>query len=368
MTFIPSAPTDITEQDLPLLSMNQVTLIFYTIIPSVGVLFNVLTAITLIFVRIPSSLSKMILYFQTMYDTVICVLFIFTVRLANRTWSGYSIWCVGFDGGLFITYVRMLVVCNFIALSLDRFWAVLHAQSYKINMKRNQIFCALFPIAYASSATVPEYFSIKFVHHKCINMNGGSHSYVVEIAKFVLYFAIPVITVITLNFLVIRKLQKLTITSAVDRKSKSVLSNTTDGNINVKTNSTTHTHANTTSRATESHTKCCVHSTDGALLLSTLGFTAELIVMETVSTVAFFMNIAHALDVKLWARFSMIDGFVIVCCSSLNPLLQILTMKKLHETIGELRLWLLTKCCHVLGKFKNLVHQIGQRGPAIRSQ
>ncbi|KAA0200974.1 hypothetical protein FBUS_11641 [Fasciolopsis buskii] len=291
----------------------------------------------------------------------------------------------------------MLVVCNFIALSLDRFWAVVRAKSYKSNMKRYQIFCALFPFFYSLLAILPEYFSDRFANAQNTDTQKKCYYYLTEVVEIVSRFVIPLGTIIILNSLIIRKLQTSTSRRPASQVLESSLSQVTNGRnstmtiqttgtittstpatattattattttTTTTTTSTTTTNTNTavkkidTSPAPNKLTKYCVMSADKALLICMFGFTAELTITEVISFVVSILNFTSNSNLAYGALLGMIYGFVIVCCSSLNPLLQILTMKKMHDAVVQMgfRLWI--ACGNFVRRCQKFKQAIGSR-------
>ncbi|VDP71591.1 unnamed protein product [Echinostoma caproni] len=334
---INSSPTYINQSTVINPRLNPYVKIFISTVPALGILLNLFTGIVLTHVNVNSQLSRMILYYETIFDGLVCIITLVAILVFHVPSSTNAFICIGMHGGLLIRFARLLDVCNMITMTLDRFWAIVYPSTYRKNMQKYMIFCGIFPYVYASLACLPVLYRVRFQNHSCILVQGDIYSYLLEIIQILVRYVGPIGLIVVLSVLIVRELRVA--------HHRHELINRMGHCVRVGEHVT-----RTVSIGQLSN--CCVLSLEKALLLSSFLFTVELTATEIISIVLFIFDSSTIISQAYLIRFQLSYRVFLGFCAALNPLLIILPLKTVRDTIRNLgsriqRLCICVQCCDV---------------------
>ncbi|VDP85540.1 unnamed protein product [Echinostoma caproni] len=281
-----------------------------------GVLFNLYSCLALSRTHIPSTLSKLLLYNQCVLDAALSLIVVSMIASGNYTLlfpqdRANPVVCALLQSGFISRLIRIMILCNIVCQSVDRFWAIVYPNTYFMHTKRYVMVCYTMIPTYALAASIFRLFKVNFVDGQCERQELDLSPQAIRAIEIVLRYTIPMIVSCSLNLTVVWKLHHLGIF-----KSWMVSNTQAAGNTSGQTDSTDP-----------------LVSLRNRIFLSTFGLNVELTMQEIVSITLTVLHYQGVLNFGLQSKIRIYFLFGIALCSGLNPVLPIITVEPLRNTM-----------------------------------
>ncbi|TPP63123.1 hypothetical protein FGIG_11819 [Fasciola gigantica] len=316
---IHSNATETVYESISTPPLDSTVRLVLTVIGTMGVVVNMYSAFALYQTKINSPLTKLLLYQQTLLDASFSALITSLVISDNYRPSSnivpvHPITCYLFQSGVLSRIVRIMIVCNIVFQSVDRFWAILYPKTYRIYTKYYIASCSFVIPVYSAIASVTRVVKVTQLEGSCLEQKLQINKYCLSVLESILRYAIPMFFLILSNVLVIRKLYKLQFvkiprTEQVTHDGHAVKKERIDNSPNLLT------------------------PTQKTILLNTFCLAIELTLSEIVAIVLTILSLCNIIrhDVTSISRVYYLVAVVFLC--GLNPCVEILTIRRLRNTV-----------------------------------
>ncbi|KAA0193971.1 hypothetical protein FBUS_07851 [Fasciolopsis buskii] len=299
---------------------------------SVGIVVNLYTAFALHQTKINSSLTKLLLYQQNLLDSLFAVLTISLIctdnyRPASNTIPVSSIVCHLFQSGVLSRIVRIMMVCNTVCQSADRFWAIVYPKTYRAYKNYYIALCSLLIPLYSVLSSVTRIAKVTMIDGSCLKHDLSVNKYTLCIVESILRYGIPMFLLILLNVLVIRRLCKQQQIQLVGSLTEQI---THDGSADV------------TGRI--ENTGHILISIQRHIFVNTFFLAIELTVIEVVAIVLTILNLCNIVSYGVDSISRVYYLVTVVLLSGLNPCAEIFTIRMLRNTV-MMHWHLFGSCC-----------------------
>lgn len=300
--------------------VTSTVLLTLTILMSLGILVHMYMGYLLFKAKIPSTLTKLLLYLQCIIEGFysICVIVLANTNnftpASNKTPVNPFL-CYIFQSGAITIIFRVMLFSNIVCQSADRLWALLYPNTYRTYTKYYITGCAVFIPVYGFLASTARIAKVVAIDGSCIPRVMPVNKFAMMIIEITLRYFIPVSILVPINVLVIRKLHGM-------RRISSTKSQATD-------------RSQVTDGSTNGRIETCpssVNSLHRTLLMNALLLTIELTFTETIFFGITMTNLFGKIrnDEAAIARVYFLIGVILL--DELNPIVSILTVKALHVT------------------------------------
>ncbi|VDP89524.1 unnamed protein product [Echinostoma caproni] len=320
-------------EDIVDVPLTQTEIILFNVILILGVLFNIYTAIALIQTNVNSLLSKLLLYNQNIMDGAFGVMAIVTIDSRNfeEHGTGQSMnpfVCYILKNWFLLRVVRLLLVCNVVCQSADRFWAIVYPKTYRAYTKVYIITCYVSIPVYAVLGSITRVFAVTMVNGECVSNQILLSEEVMTAVESIFRYGIPMIFLIVLNILVIRRLYQLRII----RLKSTPTSTPSQDNL-----------TDDTERG-ENSTRAII-AVQMAIFLSAIVLMVEMTLLELLNITLSALSLHEWVDFGPDSHLRMYYYILLGFFAGINPCLQILTMTTLRITMIKQWRKLTSKCC-----------------------
>lgn len=146
--------------------------------------------------KIPSRLTKLLLYQQCILDGIYSGLVVVVICTRNLTPTSNtipadSVLCYIFQSGFFTMNISVMSFCNVACQSVDRLWALVYPQTYRFYMKYYITICIIIIPVYSMLATATRLVKVKLRDGSCSIQVLPINKYTVAVIESVLRFYIP---------------------------------------------------------------------------------------------------------------------------------------------------------------------------------
>ncbi|KAA0193212.1 hypothetical protein FBUS_03611 [Fasciolopsis buskii] len=218
--------------------------------------------------------------------------------------------CFIIESGFFRRFFRVLVLANTICLPINRFWAVIYPSTYRQRTTWYIVFCYTFILVYSLASSLSRALAVNLCEGVCILDNSPTGEVALQIVDLILRYIFPLSVIGSLHTLVIMRVCRLQREeNARQEEQRQQLPN---------------------------HDSQSYARVGRNLSISTLGFTAEMLVLEVIALVFNLMQTAGVVDFRPDSIGRLIYVYLCSLASAINPALAIATVPPLRETIIEI--------------------------------
>ncbi|KAA0193139.1 hypothetical protein FBUS_08841 [Fasciolopsis buskii] len=303
-------------------SLSLPVCVTFTVLMSFSLCLHIFMAFTLYHTKIPSPLTKLLLYQQCTLDGFYSILVIVLANTNNFTQADNTVptnpvLCYIFQSGFLTITVRVMSFCNIVCQSADRVWALVFPQTYRVYTKYYIAVCCTFIPIFSSLSTSIRIAKATLSGGSCVIKDLPISKYVVAAIESSLRYGIPMCFLIFTNVLVIRTLYKLRMINFGSTK---------------KTQISLSSHGSGASEHKDNSTKAS-SSLQTALFLNVFFLTMEVTVIECIPIVFTVLNFNNVIRYDVGSIARVYHMCVVVMLNDLNPCVGILTIKTLRSTI-----------------------------------
>ncbi|VDP68260.1 unnamed protein product [Echinostoma caproni] len=301
--------------------MHKIQVIVLCVVLSGGVLCNVYAAFALSRSSISSLLSRLLLYNQNFIDatyTLLTILLIatnnFTLPFPNNAVDPFV--CYFLQSGYLSRVVRIILMCNIVCQSADRFWAIVYPNTYQVNTRRYIIVCYCCTPTYACLISLSRVLKVLSCNGLCIARPLLVSDRTIMIIESILRYGLPMSILITLNVVVVRRLYQLGLIHLSKQKTASSTSRTESG------------------KQLDNATRAII-SVQMGILLSAIVLMLEMTMMELVSVTLSILDDLELVDFSVNSLSRLYYCVLLSLVTAFNPCLEMLTIPALRRTVLE---------------------------------
>lgn len=278
-----------------------------------GALFNIYIICLLTKTKIGSLLTKVLLYNQNIIDATFCMLICSMIVSSNFTKPCQDkpinpMACHLLQNGFLSRVVCIMIVGNIVCGAADRFWSIVYPRTYRRYTKRYSAICYFGNSVYALLCSSSRLQSAILSNGICRLQTRPHYQSLFSIIESIIRYGVPTLFLVCLNTATNRELHQLR--KGASRGLRRV-KNSIEGTTNVI---------------------ACVRK---AVFLNALCLTIGLILLEIVSVTLTVLDRLESISFSLNSSTRMYFLFTAASFSTLNPCVQIVTMKSIRSTIIE---------------------------------
>lgn len=279
--------------------------------------------VILLMTRIPSSLTKWLLYFQCITEGFCSILVIIQTNTenfapkSNRT-PVNPVLCYLLQSGALSVGFRVMLYCIILGQSADRFLALVYPKTYRVRAKYYLIFFSIFTTIYSVISSIPSIIKVIVIEGSCHPRALPINPYLLIALETALRFLIPICALIPANIVVIQKLFHM---QSVTTRNSNISQPLENNGISERT------------RMRSSSDPLA--SLQKSLLFNTLGICLQMVIVESTFLT---LKILNFFGIVRYDAGAVIRGYfmcTVILLDSLFPILSILTIQVLRNTAAE---------------------------------
>ncbi|VDP68261.1 unnamed protein product [Echinostoma caproni] len=212
--------------------------------------------------------------------------------------------------------IRIMLVCNVVCQSADRFWAVVYPKSYHAHARRYVAICYLFSSVYPIMVTLTRFLSMELVDGICQSKPLAVDDLIILAIDSSLRYTIPIVFILVFNISVTLRLHSLGPSRTKPYHTDSISIDTVSETRNSVPNS------------------ALVPSSDHmSIFLSAILMTIEMTVLELLSVTLSVLNYLKLVDFSINSLARLYYCVFVALFAAFNPCLEILTITNLRRAM-----------------------------------
>lgn len=314
--------TTMIYQSIAFPALSMPVYILLDVFMSSCLLLHISMVFALFHIKLPSRLTKLLLFQQGILDGFYSGLIIAVICTQNFTPNSKTtpinpILCYIFQSGFFTFMVTVMGFCNIVCQSADRLWALVYPQTYQFYTKYYIGICSVTIPVYSVLATSTNIAKVTWSDGSCWRKVLPINKYLLTGIEIVVRFCIPMCILVFTNARVIRQLYRLRIITLWRSKSARVsVSNqasSVSGQCEYSSNSSS--------------------SLQNALFLNAFCLAIRQAIIESTTTILTVLNLSDVFRYDVGSIIRVYSMFAVVMLYSINPFVAILTIKPLRDTV-----------------------------------
>lgn len=290
---------------------------------TIGVLFNIYAGLVFYQTKISSKLTKFLLYQQSVLYSVYSILTISLISTENYQPRSNvvpidPVRCYVFQSGGLSRLLRIMIVCNIVLQSADKFWAIVYPKTYRIYMNYYVTLCGLVPPLYSSIAAITRFLEVNLKNGSCVPRVLPINQHLLLSLESLLRYGIPISLIIILNSLSLRKLYKQQVFGFKGKSNETTTPDSPTGG-NKRGESSSHS----------------FNTVQKIIFLNTFCLAIELTVIEVVAFLLTILNEYHIIQYAVGSSSRAYYQVLVVLLYDLNPCVQIWTIPTLRKTVRK---------------------------------